>query len=43
MTEETTEDIELIDDEEGRQLYEHFRFTADRGQVPVRIDKFMFK
>lgn len=39
---EDIEDIELADDEEGQQLlYEHYRFTADRGQVPVRIDKFM--
>ncbi|MDR1371979.1 MAG: RluA family pseudouridine synthase [Dysgonamonadaceae bacterium] len=23
------------------ELYEHFRFTADRGQTPVRVDKFL--
>ncbi len=28
-------------DEEQGQLYEHFRFEVDRGQVPVRVDKFM--
>lgn len=24
------------------QLYEHFRFVVDRGQTPLRIDKFLF-
>lgn len=33
---------ELEDDGEG-QLYEHFRIAVDKGQVPVRIDKFMFE
>ncbi|GAB6394586.1 MAG: RluA family pseudouridine synthase [Bacteroidales bacterium] len=28
--------------ETGRELYEHFRFTADKGQTPVRADKFLF-
>lgn len=38
------EDTELIeDDDEGQgQLYEHFRIEADKGLVPVRVDKFMF-
>ena len=38
-------DTPLNDDEldEVQQLYEHFRFEVDRGQVPVRIDKFMFE
>ena len=45
----TTEDISPmlqvadIDLEESQQLYEHFRFEVDKGQVPVRIDKFMFE
>ena len=43
--EEFKPDVQLTDDEleEGQQLYEHFRFEVDRGQVPVRIDKFMFE
>jgi 23S rRNA pseudouridine1911/1915/1917 synthase len=34
---------EHIDDisENSDELYEHFRFTADRGQSPVRVDKFL--
>ncbi len=28
-------------DEEGRELYEHFRFEADKGQTPLRVDKFL--
>ena len=43
--EEFKPDVQLTDDEleEGQQLYEHFRFEVDHGQVPVRIDKFMFE
>ena len=29
-------------DAEG-QLYEHFRIVADAGQVPLRVDKFLFE
>lgn len=52
MTNETYEDdileeSELLEDstQEGGdgQLYEHFRVVADAGQVPVRIDKFLFE
>ena len=28
-------------DEESQQLYEHFRIEVDRGQEPLRIDKFL--
>lgn len=27
---------------DNSELYEHFRFTADPGQAPLRIDKFLF-
>ncbi len=27
--------------EEGGELYEHFRFVVDRGQEPLRIDKYL--
>lgn len=33
------DDIELIGDESA--LYEHFRVVVDRGQTPVRIDKYL--
>ena len=39
---ETPIHIEEIDDEE-QQLYEHYRFVVDKGQLPLRIDKFMFE
>lgn len=39
MTEPAIDDIEL---EESGQLYEHFRIVADKGQVPLRVDKFLF-
>jgi 23S rRNA pseudouridine1911/1915/1917 synthase len=32
---------EILEDDE-QQLYEHFRIAADEGQVPLRIDKFLF-
>ena len=27
--------------EDGRELYEHFRFEADKGQQLLRVDKFL--
>ena len=49
VDEETIYDEELSDDllptdtsEGGNgELYEHFRVTVDKGQVPARIDKFL--
>lgn len=39
------EDEEEIDDKvveiEGNELYEHFRFVADKGQELLRVDKFL--
>ena len=32
---------ELEVDEEMQQLYEHFRMEVDRGQEPLRIDKYL--
>src|SRR5574344_215481 len=37
------EQIEEDDEEQSGQLYEPFRFTVDPGQVPIRVDKFMFE
>lgn len=34
------EDIEL-EDGDTRQMYEHFKFVADKGQELLRIDKFL--
>lgn len=39
----TEQDIEELEDDEGQQLYEHLRIVVDKGQVPLRIDKFMFE
>lgn len=36
-----TDDMEDIDGEP--RLYEHFRIVVDKGQEPVRIDKFLFE
>ena len=42
MSNEEIEEI-IIDDDEQQQLYEHYRIVADKGQVPLRIDKFLFE
>ena len=34
-------EIEELEENEGGQLYEHFRFVCDPGQAPLRVDKFM--
>ena len=31
-----------VDPADTSELFEHFRFTADPGQTPLRIDKFLF-
>lgn len=36
-----TPDIVIIDGDNERELYEHFRFVADRGQALLRVDKFL--
>lgn len=38
-------DIEDIEDseEQDSQLYEHIRMVVDQGQVPLRVDKYMFE
>lgn len=42
---ESEEDIDTREpsyiDEDGRELYEHFRFVADKGQKLLRVDKFL--
>ena len=35
------DDIEELEDVEDQQLYEHFRVVVDKGQEPLRIDKYM--
>lgn len=39
--EETDYSYQLITDVNGREMYEHFSFTADKGQAFLRIDKFL--
>lgn len=36
-------DLEEADLSEQAQLYEHFRIAADQGQMPLRVDKFLFE
>ncbi len=47
MLEEDIIDNELneLDDsnEQDGQLYEHIRMVVDKGQVPLRVDKYMFE
>ncbi|MBO5001849.1 MAG: RNA pseudouridine synthase, partial [Prevotella sp.] len=44
MNEEYIDNLEeLGGEDECQQLYEHFRLVVDKGQVPLRIDKFMLE
>jgi len=38
---EDTDDSDDSDDDEGAGLYEHFAVVADKGQTPMRLDKFL--
>lgn len=39
IAQEDAEPLIILPD--GRELYEHFRFVADKGQQPLRVDKFL--
>ncbi len=38
-----TEEPDLLPEEEteGQEMFEHFRLVADKGQAPVRVDKYL--
>ncbi|MCH5220445.1 MAG: RluA family pseudouridine synthase [Muribaculaceae bacterium] len=38
---EDEEGGQCIVEQDGRELYEHFRFVADKGQALLRVDKFL--
>lgn len=40
---EEVQDMTLLEDDEEQQLYEHFRIVVDKGQEPLRVDKYMFE
>ena len=39
MSDETRDD--LLPEDEQQEMFEHFRLEADRGQSPLRIDKYL--
>lgn len=41
LDDEQVDDLLLPEEEGAPQLYEHFRFVADRGQSLLRVDKFL--
>ncbi len=41
MNQSDISDDPLITADEGNELYEHFRFLVDKGQAPLRIDKYL--
>ncbi len=41
-SEQEVPDEEYVADQEQDELYEHHRIVVDRGQEPLRIDKFLF-
>ena len=40
---EEAQDMTLLEEDEEQQLYEHFRIVVDKGQEPLRVDKYMFE
>ena len=40
---EEAQDMTLLEDDEEQQLYAHFRIVVDKGQEPLRVDKYMFE
>ena len=40
MSDQEREEL-LSEEEEQQEMYEHFRLEADRGQSPIRIDKYL--
>lgn len=40
---EEAQDMTLLENDEEQQLYEHFRIVVDKGQEPLRVDKYMFE
>ena len=40
MSDEPRDDL-FPEEEEQQELFEHFRLVADRGQAPLRVDKFL--
>lgn len=38
---EAVDDQTIVTLDDGRELYEHFRFVADKGQALLRVDKFL--
>lgn len=40
---EEAQDMTLLEDDEEQHLYEHFRIVVDKGQEPLRVDKYMFE
>jgi 23S rRNA pseudouridine1911/1915/1917 synthase len=43
MAETRSNDYDDELEDEGQQLYEHFRLEVDKGQMAVRIDKYLFE
>ena len=41
MSDEAKADLLLPEEDEQQEMYEHFRLEADRGQAPLRIDKYL--
>ena len=39
-TDTANDDQEDLDDEQ-REMFEHFRLELDKGQTPMRVDKYM--
>lgn len=40
---ELDDSLEDIEEVQQPELYEHFRVVVDKGQAPIRIDKYLFE
>lgn len=41
MVAETDNEFDNLEEQDEQELFEHYRFVADKGQTPMRVDKFL--
>ena len=39
--EDFLEEYDVQSDDSSDEMFEHFNLTVDKGQVPIRVDKFL--
>ena len=41
MADYSDEELDILPGDEEQGMFEHFRFLVDKGQEPMRVDKYM--